>query len=69
MTRPETVDRQPLLFPVGDLGPPDGPAGPAVALGAADDDEAWEAVMAALAWVMVRAYCQAQVAQEAPPDA
>ena len=69
MARPEILERQPLLFPVGDLGPPDGPADTAVACGAADDDEAWEAVMAALAWVMVRAYCQAQVAREAPTDA
>ena len=69
MARPETVERQPLLFPVGDLGPPDGPAGPAVACGAADDDEAFEAALAALARLMVRGYCQAQVTQEASSDA
>ncbi len=69
MARPEILERQPLLFPVGDLGPPDGPAGTAVACGAADDDEAWEAVLGALARLMVRGYCQAQVAKEAPPDA
>ena len=69
MARPEILERQPLLFPVGDLGLPEHPAGTAVACGATDDDEAWEAAMAALARLMVRGYCQAQVAREAPPDA
>ena len=68
MARPEILERQPLLFPVGDLGPPDGPPGTAVACGAADDD-AWEAALAALARLMVRGYCQAQVAKESPPAA
>ena len=63
------ADHQPKLFPVGDMGPPDGPVGTALACADGDDD-VWEGIMVALAWVMVRAYAEAQLAQEEPayPD-
>ena len=66
MPRGQEVERQPLLFPVGDLGPPDGPAGPIVACaGAYDDDEGdkkFQSAMAGLAALFVRVHANAQVA-------
>ena len=59
MPRVEVVERQPLLFPVGEFGPPDGPKGPTVArAGGFHDGDDWEFqfAMAGLAWLLVRAY-------------
>ena len=54
MPRGQEVERQPWLFPVGDLGPPDGPAGSQLVAcaGAHDDDEGaakFQSAMAGLA--------------------
>ena len=58
------ADHQPHLFPTGDLGPPVG-----TVLACADgDDDVWEGIMVALAWVMVRAYAEAQLTQEESAD-
>ena len=67
MPRGQKVERQPVLFPVGDLGPPDGPVGPAVACaGAYDDDDGggkpFNVAMAGFAWLLVKAYTDAQIA-------
>ena len=59
---PRIADYQPKLFPVGDMGPPDAPVRTAVAC--ADGDDGWEAIMVAVAWLMVRAYAHAKMAQE-----
>ena len=66
MPRGQEVERQPVLFPIGDLGPPDGPEGPGVACaGAYDDDEGaakFQSAMAGLAALFVTVYVNAQVA-------
>ena len=66
MPRGQEVERQELLFPIGDLGPPDGPEGPGVACaGAYEDDEGaakFQSAMAGLAALFVTVYAQAQVA-------
>ena len=66
MSRGQEVERQELLFPIGDLGPPDGPEGPGVArAGAYDDDEGaakFQSAMAGLAALFVTVYANAQVA-------
>ena len=66
MPRGQEVERQPLLFPVGDLGPPETPDGPQVACaGAYDDDEGdkqFQSAMAGLAALFVRVHANAQVA-------
>ena len=66
MPRGQEVERQPLLFPVGDLGPPETPDGPQVACaGAYDDDEGdakFQSAMAGLASLFVKVYAKAQVA-------
>ena len=59
MPRGECVERQPLLFPVGEFGPPDGPGGPSEACaGAFDggDNRAFQFAMSGFAWLLVRAY-------------
>lgn len=66
MPRGQEVERQELLFPIGDLGPPNGPAGPLVACaGAYDDDEGakkFQSAMAGLAALFVRVHANAQIA-------
>ena len=66
MPRGQEVERQPLLFPVGDLGPPETPEGPHVArAGGYDDDEGaakFQSAMAGLASLFVKVYAKAQVA-------
>ena len=66
MPRGQEVERQELLFPIGDLGPPDGPEGPGVACaGAYEDDEGaakFQSAMAGLASLFVKVYAKAQVA-------
>ena len=65
MPRGQEVERQPWLFPVGDLGPPETPDGPQVACaGAHDDDEGaakFQFAMAGLANLFVKVYAKAQV--------
>lgn len=59
MPRGEVLERQPLLFPVGEFGPPDGPKGPVVACpGEFQDGGDWEFrfAMAGLAYLLVKAY-------------
>ena len=58
MPRGEVAERQPLLFPLGEFGPPDGPGGPTVACagGFHDDDWEFQFAMAGLAWLLVKAY-------------
>lgn len=70
MPRGELLERQPLLFPVGEFGPPDGPEGPTVACaGGSDDggDYGFQVAMAGLAWLMVRAYVASHAAPAADP--
>ena len=65
MPRGEVVERQPLLFPVGEFGPPDGPGGPTVACAGGiyeGDDAEFQFAMAGLVWLMVRGYLSSQVA-------
>ena len=66
MPRGQEVERQELLFPIGDLGPPNGPDGPGVACaGAYDDDEGaakFQSAMAGLAALFVTVYANGQVA-------
>jgi hypothetical protein len=66
MPRGQEVERQPLLFPVGDLGPPETPEGPhAARAGAHDDGEGaakFQSAMAGLAGLFVKVYAKAQVA-------
>ena len=66
MPRGQEVGWQELRFPVGDLGPLDGPEGPGVACaGAYDDDEGaakFQSVIAGFADLLVRVYVNAQVA-------
>ena len=62
MPRGELVEQQPLLFPVGEFGPPDSPEGPAVSCAEGSDDGGdceFQVAMAGLAWLMVRAYVAA----------
>ena len=59
---PRVSDHQPHLFPMGDMGPPQGPVGTALACPDGDDD-VWEDIMVALAWAMVRAYAEAHLAR------
>ena len=59
-------DHQPALFPIGDMQPPDAPADTAV--GSLDDDDPWEAIIAAWAWVMIRTYGKARTTQEDPSE-
>ena len=71
MPRGEVVERQPLLFPVGEFGPPDGPEGPTVACAGGfyeGDDAEFQFAMAGLAWLLVRAYLAAHVAGLDPVD-
>ena len=71
MPRGSTMERQPLLSPVGELVPPDGPGSPPVACAGAyqdDDDAEFRFAMAGLAWLLVRAYTAAQVADLDPSD-
>ena len=59
MPRGEFVERQPLLFPVGEFGPPDGPEGPPAACTGAFDggqNQEFQFAMSGLAWLLVRAY-------------
>ena len=51
---------QPLLFPIGDIGPPDDPVGDALGLGADDGDASWAEVMDLFGRLSVRAYRNAQ---------
>ena len=63
MPRGSTMERQPVLFPMGEYGPPDGPGDRYSACAdGADDDQAVTAVLAAMAWLWVVAYTRAQVA-------
>ena len=65
MPRGDLLERQPLLFPVGEFGPPDGPEGPAVSCaGGFHDSDDWEfqLAMAGLAWLLVRAYLASRAA-------
>ena len=66
MPRGQEVERQLVLFPVGDLGPPEPPEGSQVACaGAHDDDEGaakFQSAMAGLANLFVKVYAKAQVA-------
>ena len=62
MPRGEVVERQPLLFPVGEFGPPDGPKGPTVASAGRCDDWEFQSAMAGLAWLLVRAYLASRAA-------
>ena len=66
MPRGQEVERQELLFPIGDLGPPDGPEGPGVACaGGSDDDggtDKFQLAMAGLAALFVKVHANAQVA-------
>ena len=72
MSRGQEVERQPLLFPVGDLGPPDGPEGPPVACAGAYDDnqgaDKFQLAMAGLAALFVKVYANAQVASMEATD-
>ena len=68
MPRGDLLERQPLLFPVGEFGPPDGPEGPTVACagGALDGDDCeFQVAMSGLAWLLVRAYLVAHAADVA----
>lgn len=56
---------QPLLFPIGDMGPPDDPVGDALGLGADDGDAAWAEVMDLFGRLSVRAYRNAQAKSSA----
>ena len=66
MPRGQAVERQDLLFPIGDLGPPEGPEGPGVArAGVSDDDggaDQFQLAMAGLAALFVKVHANAQVA-------
>ena len=53
-------NHQPLLFPIGDMGPQDDPVGDALGLGADDGDAAWAEVMELFGRLSVRAYRNAQ---------
>ena len=60
MTAAKDQGKQPFLFPVGDLGPPDDPVGAALGLEEDEDPaEAWEEVMGMFARLAVRAYREA----------
>ena len=54
MPRGEVAERQPLLFPLGEFGPPDGPGGPTVACAGGFHDDDWE-FQFAMAWPRVAA--------------
>ena len=61
MTAAKDEGKQPLLFPVGDLGPPNDPVG--AALGLEDDEDpaqAWEEVMVLFAKLAVKSYYESQ---------
>ena len=61
MTAANDEGKQPLLFPVGDLGPPNDPVG--AALGLEDDEDpaqAWEEVMDMFAKLAVKSYYESQ---------
>ena len=66
MPRGQEVERQELLFPIGDLGPPDGPEGPGVTCAGAYDDnqgaDRFQLAMAGLAALFVKVHANAQVA-------
>ena len=65
MPRVELVERQPLLFPVGEFGPPDGPVGPSVAGsdGVHDGDgREFQFAMTGLAWLLVKAFLASRAA-------
>ena len=66
MPRGQELETQPLLFPVGDLGPPDGPEGPLVACAGGYDDnqgaDRFQLAMAGLAVLFVKVHAHAQVA-------
>ena len=66
MPRGQEVDWEPLLFPIGDLGPPEGPeVPPAACVGAYGDNQGadpFQLAMAGLAALFVKVYVNAQVA-------
>ena len=61
---------QPLLFPIGDLGPPEEPPPLLVAVGADGDDddryrEEWDSIMGDFARMLTRAYLRHLASQRA----
>ena len=66
MPRGQEVDWEPLLFPIGDLGPPEGPeAPPSACVGAYGDNQGadrFQLALAGLAALFVKVHVSAQLA-------